>query len=171
MAWTLVQSYQFQNNTSFNRLRFGLDKPFNEKKPRWDVYRLSKSRMQSIQDDSSQFRITCKYDTDGMVYRDYLQATKTQVDIMSFDYASQPCSVVDVIDIRGHSCSKCEILLVQTNVYGIHSSIGCSFKPSGYFDCGGLGEDNFGWYDCANPAHRCSSSPTATTQIWLGGGP
>ena len=167
MAWTLIQSFQLQNTSSFKGLSFLLDHPFNQNRPRWDAYRLSKSRMQSIQADSSNFRLTCKYDVDGMVYRDYLQATKTQVDIMTFDSAS--CPVVDEIDVRGHSCSKCDVFLVQTNVYGIHISIGCSFRPSGIFGCHGLGEDNFGWYDCINPAHRCSSLPTATTQTWLGG--
>ena len=111
----------------------------------------------------------CKYDVDGMLYRDYLQATKSQVDVMTFDSASSSCPVVDEINVRGHSCSKCDVLLVQTHVYGIHISIGCSFRPSSYLDCDGLGENNFWMYECINAAHRCSSSPTATTQTWLGG--
>ncbi|XP_028416284.1 uncharacterized protein LOC114540214 [Dendronephthya gigantea] len=109
MTWTLVQSYQFQN-TSFRTLSFLLDSPVNENKPRWDAYRLSKSRMQSIQDDSSQFRMTCKYDTDGMVYRDFVQATKSQVDIMIAPQKSYACAVVDAINVRGHSCSNCSII-------------------------------------------------------------
>ena len=170
MAWTLVQSYLLRN-TSFKELSFLLDSPVNENEPRWDAYRVSKSRMQSIQDDSNELRMTCKYDTDGMVYRDYVQATKSQVDIMIAPAPSQhfTCVVVDTINVRGHSCSKCLVFLARLYPYTMHFTFGCNFSPNGSYFCGGLGEDNFGFYDCINPAHRCSSSPTATTQTWLGG--
>mgnify|MGYP002803582578 CR=1 FL=1 len=82
-TWTLVQSYQFRYYNKF-RTPYFQNSPVNEETPCWDEYRLSKSRMQSIQDDFVKFRITCKYDTDGVVYTDYLQAAKKQIDILTY---------------------------------------------------------------------------------------
>ena len=124
--------------------------------------------MQSIQDDSNELRMTCKYDTDGMVYRDYVQATKSQVDIMIAPHKPYTCVVVDTINVRGHSCSKCSVSMARLYPYAIHFTYGCDFSPIGYNACGGLGEDNFKFYARINPVHRCSPSPTATTQTWLG---
>ena len=75
-AWTLVQSYNLQQKISFRRLSFIVDNSVNAISPRWDAYRLPKLRMKSIQDDSSQFCMTCNYDTDGVVYRDNFQIAK-----------------------------------------------------------------------------------------------
>ena len=49
-AWILVQSYQLKNKDSFDYLHFTIDRPVNATSPRWDAYRLSKFRMQSIQE-------------------------------------------------------------------------------------------------------------------------
>ena len=70
-AWTLIQPYELQNKKTFEN--FTKDFAVNSRSPRWDACLLSKFRMQSIQEDSSKFRVTCNYDTDGVVYRDYLQ--------------------------------------------------------------------------------------------------
>ena len=172
-AWTLVQSYELRNTMLLQQKPFFLDFPVNEISPNWDGYRLLKSRMQTIQNDSKKFRITCNYDTEGVAYRDYLEATKSEIDIMTF--SSHKCSLVEWIDIRGQSCKQCTAFIVQDSHHGLHSdsffaaSRGCDFKPNESLPCNNWrGEDNFGSYLCINKAHRCSSSPTATTQTWLG---
>ena len=166
-TWTLVQSYQFKYKSNFNTA-YSSDKPVNEDTPCWDEYRLSKSRMQSIQDDSNKFRVTCKYDTDGVVYTDYLQVTKKQIDLLVF--AKGQCRFVEYIDIRGQNCSKCTAYIHQSsNVLHFHARSSCAFQPKSSPGCKNHGDISFGWYGCYNPENRCSSSFTATTQTWLGG--
>ena len=171
MTWTLVQSYQFKYKNFFNKAYYN-DLTKNQETPRWDEYRLSKSRMRSIQKDSSHFRLTCKYDMDGMIYRDYLQATNNQLDILTFT-GGNPCHLVENIDVRGQGCSKCTVSFYQDNTI-LHidslsaASKACQFHPTGGKTCGSYTEDNFGYYTCTNTGHRCSSSQTSTTQTWLG---
>ena len=173
MSWTLIQSYQLKNKNMF-RNPFLKNISVNEDTPRWDEYRLSKSRMQSIQDDSSKFRMTCKYDTDGIVYDDFLVLAKKELDIMTYTNVGATCTLVEYISIRKHDCAFCRAFFFQdnSNVFHTDSSIsppGCTFNAAGGAEtCDGRGEDNFGHYHCINSAHLCSSSDTATTQAWLG---
>lgn len=165
-SWTLVQSYQFRYKATFNRV-YHSDTPINEETPRWDKYRLSKFRMQSIQDDSNKFRITCKYDTDGVVYTDYLRATKKQIDIMRSLTTS--CTRVEYIDYRGQNCSNCTANIHNPsyfNILHLHTKSICEFQPK---RSSGYDEISFGWYGSYSIENRCSSSSTATTQTWLGG--
>ena len=54
VAWTLIQSHSLQNNNAFKSKAFYLhDLPINQDAPEWNSYRLSMSRMKSIQDVSS----------------------------------------------------------------------------------------------------------------------
>ena len=173
MAWTMVQSYQLQHKSSFGRLT--LNYPINESAPRWDLYRLSRPRMQSIHEDSSKFRITCNYDTDGVVYRDYLLAANDQINILTYTNA-EICLLVEQIDIRGQGCEYCTALISQGGKWKspLHSDsyyaqrFNCEFQPSGSEYCDDHGEDNFGVYGCVNEDHRCSASQSSTTQIWFG---
>jgi hypothetical protein len=173
-VWTLVSSYQLQNKANFNEAYFK-DWPVNENTPRWDEYRLSKPRMQSVQNDSSKFRVTCKYDTDGLNYTDYLEAKNEHIDVLNIvdqqTSSTVACSLVDYVNIRGDNCGFCTMILYQ-NVYTFHADSsrtdGCDFQSTGAEKCGGIGEDNFGLYNCVNPAYRCSSSADATTQLWFG---
>jgi hypothetical protein len=176
MTWTLVQSYELRKKDLFSRKTFNLNFSVDENTPRWDAYRLSKPRMQSIQKDSSKFRMTCNYDTDGVVFRDYLQAANDQMDIITF-VKGDVCLFVEWINIRGQECKNCTAFLYQggptkrplhTDSY-FAGDAGCEFWPSMGLYCSGDEEDNFGRYQCVNPAHRCSSSQSATTQIWFGG--
>ena len=151
----------------------------NEETPCWDEYHLSKSRMQSIQDDSVKFRITCKYDTDGVVYTDYLQAAKKQIDILTYqiEYSYQwRCKFVDYINVGEQNCSKCTAAIRQSRNTVLHfNAIGsyyttraCSFRARSGARCYNRGDISFGWYYCYNPKNRCASSQLATTQTWLG---
>ena len=172
-AWTLIQSYELQNKKTFAQKMFPMDFAVNSTSPRWDAYRLSKFRMQSIQEDSSKFRVTCNYDTDGVVYRDYLQVATDQIDILTHASGGL-CLLVEQIDIRGQGCRDCTVLISQIFYHSLHSdsyysaSWNCQFGPTGSLSCDGEGEDTFGVYHCANPAHRCSSAQSSTTQTWLG---
>ena len=176
MTWTLVLSYELRKKDLFHQKPFNLNFSVDENTPRWDAYRLSKPRMQSIQKDSSKFRMTCNYDADGVVFRDYIQAANDQMDIITF-VKGGVCIFVEWINIRGQECKNCTAYLGQGGQYkfSLHSDsyyagdAGCEFAPNKGLSCSGDGEDNFGFYGCVNPAHRCSSSQSATTQTWFGG--
>ena len=114
--------------------------------------------------------MTCNYGTDGVVYRDYLQIAKGQLNILTFT-TSGSCILVERIDIR----ENCTAIFYDMSNEALHtdsyfsSRTGCEFKPTGALSCGGKGEDNLGVDVCVNPDHRCSSSQLSTTQAWLGG--
>ena len=176
MTWTLILSYKLENREDFRTPLF-TDSPINQNEPSWSRYRLSKSEMESIQEDSTQWRITCRYETDGVVYTDYVRALNNEANILHTYDISTSCVKVEYINVRDQSCTQCTVMFWQTNNYGIfhfdsyyENFYSCSFKTSGYLECNRDGEDNFGWYYCNNYRHRCSSSDEATTQTWFGGG-
>ena len=171
MTWTLIQSYQLKYKSEIIQQFY--DKPINEDSPAFDLYRLSTSRMKSIQQDSSKWRITCQYDTDGTVYTDYVRGSNDEINILTD--LGEICMRVEYIDIRGQNCENCSAFIAQSNYQNLHfdsyySGIeNCEFKPKNSLSCRKSGEDNFGAYNCRNPAHRCSASSTSTTQTWFGG--
>ena len=173
IAWTLVQSFKLGNKSEFQR-SFTLDHPKKPETPNWTFYRLSKSRMEFIQRDSSKWRMTCRFETDGLIYTDYMEGLKTQVDILQ--YTSAACKEVEFINVRGYECRKCTAFLKQDgDTLAFHhkprrSGTDCTFKPEEYTNCGNANgnEFSFGQYKCVNPAHRCSMNSSSTTQTWLG---
>ena len=188
MAWTLIQSYQLQNNDQFKNQPFSVNFSVHEDTPTWDAYRLSKPRMKSIQRDSTKWRMTCRYDTDGLNYTDYVRGSNDKINILTYD--GDNCEEVEFFDVRGYQCENCTVLVAHrggNNNFPLHidsyySKVkGCSFQPNNSKACvgtggcngqgedNGKGEDNFGFYICINPLHRCSASNSSTTHTWFGG--
>ncbi|XP_028418023.1 uncharacterized protein LOC114542762 [Dendronephthya gigantea] len=185
VSWTLIQSYQFGKSVEFQK-PFLRNDPKNATTPNWEFYRLSKARMHSIQNDSSKWRMTCRYDIDSLNKTDYIEGLKTQVDIITF--TGFKCMNVEFVNVRGNECStsgatNCRAFLIQKDdnltlpfhhdSFKSHNK-NCSYNPSS-IPCHNhkgkkYGEDNFGRYknNCVNPAHRCSMSDLSTTQTWLG---
>ena len=170
MTWTLIQSNQLKYKVQDRS--YISDKAINEDNPTFDLYRLSKSRMESIQQDSSKWRITCQYDTSGVVYTDYVRGSNDEMNILT-ERRGATCVRVEYIDIRGENCQNCSAMFFQSDSYVLYSdsfhSYNCEFEPKNGLSCGGRGEDNFGFYSCISPAHRCSATQTSTTQTWFGG--
>ena len=173
MAWTLIQSHELQN-TDLMRVPLYENAPVNENTPSWKAFRLSLPIMQSIQADSVKMRLTCNYDQDGVVYRDYAVALLTDIAVLS--YQGRKCLKYEYIDIRGQHCSSCTAHTRQgkpstafhIDVNNTHGSR-CNLYPTGIKFCDDdLSEDNFGYYRCTNPLHRCTAANTSTSQIWLG---
>ena len=174
-AWTLIHSYELQHEQDFQHPFFS-DVPVNQDTPSWQSFRLSLPVMKSIANDSIKWRATCNYETDGVVNQDLAIALLQDIPILSFN--ARKCLKYEYINIRGQSCSSCTAFTKQAEPYiPLHVStnhtnkVVCDFYPTGYLICDDTlkAEDNFGHYACVNPNHRCSSSPTSTTQIWLGG--
>ena len=163
-AWTLIQSYSFENKARFKAKAFYLhDMPINQDAPEWNLYRLSMSRMKSIRRISTHWRGTCNFPTDGVDFRDYWR-----VSFESYDFLVGPqrhaCRLSEFVNVHGIECSNCTVWLAQGSGHDLHldSSLRCDLT-------GGVpDEDNFGFYFTTNPAFRCSSSMNSTTQYWIG---
>ena len=168
-AWTLIQSHSLRNNYAFKSKMFYLhDKPINQDAPEWNNYRLSMSRMKSIRDVSTHWRATCNFPTDGVDFRDYWRVSLGSLDFLVAPTRNGFCLSTEFVNVHGNECSNCTVWCAYSNPYSLHldswygASQGCDLS-GGIYD-----EDNFGWYYTTNPAFRCTSSASSTTQYWLG---
>ena len=157
MTWTLVQSYELSQNELFRNKALFEDHPINNTIPSWKKYRLSYDQMTSIQQDSTKWRVTCRYDRDGVNYTDYMSGLNNTLDILNYDGVQ--CVNVEYINIRNESCTNCNVRLRQGGL-GFYTLIltdacpsRCNVKPS--FDpspkiCD-TGADYFGAYYRTEP--------------------
>ena len=165
-------SHSFQNNDAFKSKAFYLhDMPVNQDVPEWNNYRLSMSRMKSIQDVSTHWRATCNFPTTGVDYRDYWRVSLKNLDLFVEPAADEFCLSSEFVNIRGNECANCTVWTAYSQVYSLHidswfsQERGCEFNGK----AGGIGnEDNFGFYGSPNTAFRCTSSSSSTSQFWLG---
>ena len=169
-AWTLIQSHSLKNNHDFRHQAFYLhDMPRNQDVPEWNNYRLSKSRMKSIQDVSTHWRATCNFPTDGVDYRDYIRVSLKSLNLLQKPTESAFCVLTEFVNVRNHNCSHCTVWIGYGSEYSLHmdsyysSNKGCGFRGGASKD-----EDNFGFYQTQNQDFRCTSSENSTTQYWLG---
>ena len=143
--------------------------PRNQDAPEWNNYRLSMSRMKSIQDVSTHWRATCNFPTDGVDYRDYIRVSLKSLNLLLKPTKSKFCLLTEFVNVRGGKCFDCTLWIAYSWAYSLHmdsyysSYYGCSFFGGGIYN-----EDNFGFYGTRNSAFRCTSSLSSTTQYWLG---
>ena len=169
MAWTLIQSHSLQKKLAFRKSFYLYDMPINQNAPEWNNYRLSMSRIQSIQNVSTHWRSTCNFPTDGVDYRDYWRVSLTNMDLLVKPPTSSFCLLSEFINVRGNNCTNCTVLTGYSDGMSLHmdsSLASCDFNrhPAGAVSS----EDNFGHYEAINSAFRCSSSMNSTSQFWLG---
>ena len=170
-AWTLIQSHSFQNNDAFKLKPFYLhDMPINQDAPEWNNYRLSMSRMKSIQDVSTHWRATCNFPTDGVDYRDYIRVSLESLELMVKPDQTPFCLLTELTNVRGMECVKCTVFGVYGSQHEITFHIDSNAGPASGCDFGGgiYDEDNFGYHGTYSVDFRCTSSMNSTTQFWLG---
>lgn len=167
-AWTLIMSERTPGFDLFKRVPLFKDKAINESIPNWDAYRLSLFKMKQLRLLSSHWRITCSFQLDGLVYRDYVRGKFADFDIIDFK-RSRTCMSVEYVNVRGYSCSNCQMPWWQDEKVMLHHD---SSKPRcGYNASKGAvtNEDNFGFYTRFNPSFRCTESGReSTTNHWFG---
>ncbi|XP_031567938.1 uncharacterized protein LOC116302717 [Actinia tenebrosa] len=179
-VWTLIESFAFANMLKYQAKSFTTDFPVNQTGTfNWTDYRLSRLVMLHIRSNSTLFRATCKYETDGLLTRDYIRGLLTNFDII-MHASGTICAHVQYINVRGINCSECTTHCYQGPYHafvdsGLGSIEGCQWdgrqgsqrlwsnKLNRY-----MYDDNFGFYSIHNQEHRCSSSHSSTTQWWLG---
>ena len=121
---------------------------------------------------STHWRATCRYDTDGVVYRDYMRTSLGDFDIMNIQEPVQgKCFQFEIINIRGYQCVTCTApIWYEKGIDSLHTDSSrnvCEFNGNQGDVVGN--EDNFGHYRIVNAAFRCTSNSDSTTQVWIGG--
>lgn len=170
-AWTLVFSQSLQRRGEAFAKRSFLWKGFkNHRNPNWERYRIGRSRMRIVKEQSSHWRITCDFPTHGVDYRDYVRASFENLDPLKYE-ASGECREMEYINIRGRNCTQCTAAWWQTDTSQQLSHFsdldGCQFgKIDGSLD----NEANFGgyWKNNFSSEFRCSSEETSSTNYWFG---
>lgn len=176
-SWTLIQSYSLENKKAYAN-PFTKNMPRNEDKFLWSDYRLSFERMAYIHEHSLKWRITCNYDTERVRYdQDFVRASTAGLSLFTLLTDEGQCVSVQRITITGYFCNNCRAHMIQSEELPLHfngvKSIACGFNDfpnNGTTFCNDseTQEDYFGYYNCTNPVHKCSSSSSSTTQTWLG---
>lgn len=145
--------------------------PVNQDAPEWNSYRLSMSRMKSIQHFSTPWRDTCIFPTDSVGYQDYWRVSLTNMDLLVTTPTNESCLFSDFINVLGNYCSNCMGLTAYSDIFALHTDSPFSYSKGCEFN-GTLGavydEDNFGVDGESNSAFRCTSSSASTTQFWFG---
>ena len=169
-AWTLVMSWANKNRawSAFRRNSLRENAPVNENSLIWNMYRLSLTRMRSLQAHSTHWRATCSYPTHGIDFTDYIRGNFKDFNIADFIGSGQ-CRKVEFANIRGHIGLQLTVRFWQgAKSFFLHtdsSSSGCNFNArSGSVSS----EDNFGYYGAVNPKFRCTAGDLSTTQWWFG---
>ena len=164
MSW----AYKYRTWSAFNSNSFKENAPINENSLIWNMYRLSLTRMRSLQAHSTHWRATCSYPTHGIDFTDYIRGNFKDFNIVDFIGSGQ-CKKVEFANIRGHIGSQLTVRFWQgAKSFFLHtdsSSSGCNFNArSGSVS----GEDNFGYYGTVNSKFRCTAGDLSTTQWWFG---
>ena len=141
--------------------------------PKWQEYLIKRHYLVWLRDHSTHWRATCRYNTDGTVYTDYLRASFEDFDIVRVTpKVTSSCQKYELVNIRGNECANCTAATwYLKGAFPLHidssSRLGCDFDGSQSGDVVGS-EDNFGYYQALNSKFRCTSSLEATTQFWFG---
>ena len=142
--------------------------------PNWQAYLIKRHYLLWLRDQSTHWRATCRYNTDGTVYRDYLRASFQDFDIIRvIPSVTSSCQKYELVNIRENECVNCTAATwYRKGFYPFHMDSsnrhGCDFDGNQTGDVISS-EDNFGHYGVINPKFRCTSSSEATTQFWIGG--
>ena len=157
-----------KNMKEFQSTRLAVNSPVDDSLPNWDKYRMSLSMMKDLSAQSTHWRATCSFPTQGVDYRDYVRGKFVHFDVINF-VGHNVCKRVEYVNIRGHRCSNCTAPWYQDKInYFLHitsTNDGCEFHAKR----GSVTyEDNFGYYWYTNKDFRCTADDTATTNWWFG---
>lgn len=167
-VWTLFMSERTPGKKLLTSVSLYKNKPMHESNPHWNTFRLSLPKMRQLRSLSTHWRVTCSFQLDGLVYRDYIRAKISNFDPLDLK-RSEIRKRVEYINVRGHNCSDCDAAWWQTDSTMLHhdsSRKRCGFDPSS----GAVySEDDFGFYTHYSPNFRCTESGReSTTNYWFG---
>ena len=194
-VWTLVQSYNLANGSSDSKFQEFL-KPLRESHPvsenaqTWNGYRLSKTRMKSIKENSSVLMFTCDYEKQHEIKTfDFVQVDFEKISVDILELNTNKKSRVIVEEGRGRignvDASHCEIyfksnsgssqtlfvLFKHTNLTDTVSAT-CKLDEPAHRPCQ---QNDYAVFlssssasSCIKQKHHCKQSENSTTQLWFG---
>ncbi|CAH3121686.1 unnamed protein product, partial [Pocillopora meandrina] len=129
----------------------------------WQAYLIKRPYLLWLTDHSTHWRATCRYNTDNLVYTDYLKASLEDFDIIRDEpRVRQSCRRCEYVNIRGNECVNCTArtwyekghfpLLIDSSIQG-----DCDFNGN-MPNAAVPNEDNFGLYNAVNPKFRCTQT-------------
>ena len=137
--------------------------------PNWQAYLIKRHFLVWLRNYSTHWRATCRYNTDGTVYTDYLRASFEDFDIVRVTpTALESCQKYELVNIRGNQFENCTASTwylkgtVPLHIDSDYQLLYCDFDGHQSGDVV-PSEDNFGLYYHVNSKFCC------TTQFWFGG--
>nr|XP_058954633.1 uncharacterized protein LOC131781942 [Pocillopora verrucosa] len=174
-AWNLIESFSLSNKDRFqeNIVFYDDYQAISGGAPNWQAYLIKRPYLLWLRDHSTHWRATCRYNTDGTVYTDYLRALLEDFDIIrDVPLKADTCRPYEYVNIRGNECVNCTAFTgykkgsYPLHVDSYHTHRSCDFDVS---KTAISSEDNFGHYYSTNLKFRCTSNSGDTTQLWIGG--
>ena len=166
----MSQSFQNRVLNELTGTPLSKDGRLNAENPNWDAYRLPSSQMEELKSSQSHWRITCNFPTQGLDYKNYVQASFTQFDVLSF-MGENVCKTVEYMSVKGHNCSLCSVAWWQGNTGFLHHDLSygnCEFESSAR-KVSIVNADYFGYYRHADNSFPCSRDNSSSTNHWFGG--
>ena len=116
MSW----ANKYRALSAFRSNAFKKNAPVNENSLIWNMYRLSLTRMRSLQAHSTHWRATCNYPTHGVDFTDYVRGNFKDFNIVEYLNDGKPCRKVELVNIRGHMGIHLTARFWQSNSYLLH---------------------------------------------------
>ena len=120
-VWTLLESFSLADKNHFKAQPFDKDYPVNQNSFKWNKFRLSLPIVNSSLSHSTHLRATCKFNTDGLVTKDYFRNKKPDLNILQLK--GTPCLKVECINFRGYDCYNCTAKMSQTGTWHFHTTL------------------------------------------------
>ncbi|RDD38527.1 hypothetical protein TrispH2_009061 [Trichoplax sp. H2] len=171
-AWTLIESMTLAESlTADNQIGFEHDYPANECQFNSSLFRISKSRMESLYRVSSYVRATCNFNFLSTVgdYRESLRFLKCNNDVL-LSGSSGSCLTVDYIRMSKSYCKNCKVYFKSDR--RSHLSItnrSCNSSSFHGWPSRSTRVHYFGNYKGLTRSFSCSASANSSTNWWLGG--
>ena len=169
MAWALITSFSFGNNSLFWKKPFGVDAAMNVENFNFQAYRLSLAQITALQKHSTHTASSCNFHKNQKMQKS-LDFLRFNNQVLNLKRGVGECIKVEFVNVRGTGCKLCTAWMTQ----GKKKFLNLSVYNSKRFDCSlqvpnrVYQERAFGYYEKYNTAFSCTATSHSTTQWWLG---
>ena len=89
----------------------------------WKAYLIRPTYLKWLAKQSTHWRATCRYETDGVVYRDYMRTSLANFDIINIPVPiSGKCYQFKILNIQGYECVLCTApLWNKEHIHSLHT--------------------------------------------------
>ena len=167
-AWTLIESFSLENKGFTAAIAFHQSFAGRNKfSVNWDDYRLTRTLLRHFRTNATMFRSTCDFPNRSSLTPDYLFGYLKDTDVINMGNSDGRCFKYAHINIRGQDFYNITAETWQKkDAYHFHLDVvGCTSPVLQNVIFNG---NWFGYYGGTIPASKCTATPQATTQWWLG---